>query len=59
MDTPFSHKNVCRLVGELKDYYRLRIGAYRIILSLLEDEKIIAVVNIFPRGDAYKRKRRS
>jgi mRNA interferase RelE/StbE len=41
------------LTGELKGFYRLRIGDYRIIFALLEEEKVIAVVNILPRADAY------
>ncbi len=52
---PVLHQNVKPLVGKLEGFYRLRIGSYRIIFSILEDVRIIAVVNIFPRGDAYKK----
>lgn len=41
------------LTGELKGFYRLRVGDYRIIFALLKEEKVIAVVNILPRADAY------
>jgi len=37
------------LTGELKGFYRLRIGNCRIIFAFLAKEKIIAVVNIFPQ----------
>lgn len=52
-EKPLEHPQVKPLTGNLKGFYRLRIGNYRIIFGLLEESKIIAVVNIFPRGDAY------
>jgi len=50
---PLENTQVRALTGELKAFYRLRIGEYRIIFALLEEEKVIAVVNIVPRGNAY------
>jgi len=50
---PLENVQVRVLTGELKGFYRLRIGDYRIIFALLEEEKVIAIVNILPRGDAY------
>ncbi len=50
---PVNHHQVRALTGDLKDYFRLRIGSYRIIFAVLKEEKIIAVLNIVPRGDAY------
>jgi len=50
---PLENLQVIALTGELKGFYRLRIGDYRIIFALLEEEKVIAVVNILPRGNAY------
>lgn len=50
---PLENLQVKALTGELKGFYRLRIGDYRIIFALLEEEKVIAVVNILPRGNAY------
>lgn len=52
---PVFHPNVKPLVGKLEGFYRLRVGNYRIIFSIMEDARIIAVVNIFPRSDAYKK----
>jgi mRNA interferase RelE/StbE len=50
---PLENTQVKVLTGELKGFFRLRIGDYRIIFALLEEGKVIAVVNIFPRGNAY------
>ena len=52
-DHPIEHPQVRALAGDLKDYFRLRIGSYRVIFAVLNEKKIIAVVNIVPRGDAY------
>ena len=35
--------------------YRLRVGQYRILYSRYEDQLIIEVVKIRPRGDIYRR----
>jgi mRNA interferase RelE/StbE len=37
-----------------QDYYRLRIGDWRVIYARDDDIKIIAIVKIKPRGGAYK-----
>ncbi|MCX5846287.1 MAG: type II toxin-antitoxin system RelE/ParE family toxin [Deltaproteobacteria bacterium] len=52
-ENPLSHENVKPLTGDLHGFYRLRIGNYRIIFALIKETKIIGVVNIAPRGDAY------
>ena len=52
-ENPLENPQVKALTGELKGFYRLRIGNYRIIFALLAKEEIIAVVNIFPQGNAY------
>jgi mRNA interferase RelE/StbE len=44
--------DVDKLKGESS--YRLRVGQYRIIYSRYEDQLIIEVVKIRPRGDIYK-----
>jgi len=50
---PLENIQVKALTGDLKGFYRLRVGDYRIIFALLKEEKVIAVVNILPRGNAY------
>ncbi len=51
---PLLHPEVKALIGKLEGFYRLKVGKFRIIFGILEKEKIIAVVNIYPRGKAYK-----
>lgn len=53
LPNPLEHPQVQPLTAELKGFYRLREGNYRIIFSVLSKEKIIAVVNVFPRGKGY------
>ena len=47
-------KDVRPLSGELRGLFRLRVGDYRVIFSLLTKEKTIAAVTVAPRGDVYK-----
>ena len=53
MEIPLSHINVKPLTGELKSFYHLRIGHYRVTFAFLKKMNTIAVVNIAPRGDIY------
>jgi len=38
-----------------KDLYRLRVGDYRIIYTIFENEIIIEIMEVNNRGDIYKR----
>ena len=53
-NNPVEHPNVKPLTGDLRGFYRLRIGDYRIVFAIIRETKTIAVVNFAPRGDAYK-----
>lgn len=44
--------DVKRLQGE--EYFRLRVGKWRVIFDRDDDIKIISIEKIKPRGDAYK-----
>lgn len=55
-DNPVDHIAVKPLTGQLKGFYRLKIGDYRVVFSILKETAIIAVVNIALRGDVYKNK---
>lgn len=44
-------RNVIRIEN---DIYRLRIGDYRALFRVYEDEKIIVVLNVDVRGRIYK-----
>ena len=54
VENPKYGKDVKPLTGKLKGFYRLRVGDFRVIFAILPEERIIAVVNIAPYGDAYK-----
>ena len=54
-EDPSQHPDVRPLVGPLKGFHRLRIAGYRIVFQLLKEKRTIAVVNIAPRGDVYKK----
>ncbi len=46
--------NSRKLVGAENDY-RLRIGNWRVIYTLYEQQVVILVVKIAPRGQVYKK----
>ncbi|APT75692.1 addiction module toxin RelE [Marinitoga sp. 1137] len=46
--------DVKTLRGKFEGLLRLRVGDYRVIFSMHNDELIILVVDIAPRGGAYK-----
>jgi mRNA interferase RelE/StbE len=51
---PFFGTNIKKLKGDYKELYRFRIGDYRLFYKVEEMEKIIFIVNIENRKDAYK-----
>ena len=51
---PFQIPNVKHMVGEWKGYHRIRIGNVRVIFWIDQEEKIIYIDHIGPRGDVYK-----
>lgn len=54
LENIYEHRSVKRLTGELKNFFRLRVGKYRIVFAVIEETHTIAVVNVAPRGDVYK-----
>ena len=48
-DNPYH--NAKKLVG--RDAYRIRVGNYRIIYEIINNELIVLVINIGHRKDAY------
>lgn len=36
--------------------FRLRVGEYRVLFERLEEERVLLVLAVRPRGDAYKRR---
>lgn len=53
-EDPLQHPDVEPLLGPLRGFHRLRVGGYRIVFKVIKEERIIAVVNIAPRGGVYK-----
>jgi mRNA interferase RelE/StbE len=52
---PFNKSNVKRLVDFDAAAFRLRVGKYRVLFDREDDLKIIDVVDIRQRKQAYKR----
>ena len=52
-EQPFLHPRVRPLTGQLKGDYRVRVGAWRILVTPNLDSKVLRVYAILPRGDAY------
>lgn len=50
---PFYGSNIQPLTGQLKGLYRCRVGDWRVIYRLFKEKRIVEIVAILPRGDAY------
>jgi len=44
-----------RLSADLAEFYKLRVGSYRIIYEIFQDEKLIIIHAIGHRKEIYKR----
>ena len=53
---PHFGPNIKRLKGEFNDFYRYRVGDYRLIYTLDEEEVVVIVVDVRTRQDAYRRR---
>ena len=51
---PFFGQNIKKLKGELSDYYRYRIGKYRLFYKIDSDKIIIFIIDIRKRKNSYK-----
>jgi mRNA interferase RelE/StbE len=50
---PRHHSNIKRLKGKLVSQYRFRVGDYRVIYRINDQEQIVAVLMIVHRSEAY------
>jgi mRNA interferase RelE/StbE len=46
--------NIKKLAGTKEDYYRLRVGNYRIIYERRDNDLIILIIRIGHRGEVYQ-----
>ena len=51
---PFFGPNIRKLQGCTSDTWRYRIGPYRLFYSVDEDEKIVFMLTVDDRKDAYR-----
>ncbi len=51
---PFFGPNIKRLKGKYSDFYRFRVGQYRIFYTAHQDTVTVYIVNIEHRKDAYR-----
>lgn len=50
---PYFGPNIKRLKGKLSEYYRYRIGDYRLFYKIEKERIIIFIIDIEHRKDAY------
>ena len=53
-NNPFFGANIKKLKGEYKDIYRFRIGDSRLFYKIDDNGKIIFIIDIENRKDAYR-----
>ncbi len=51
---PLYGTNIKPLTGELKGLLRYRVGDWRVIYRIFEENNIVEIIAILPRGNAYK-----
>jgi mRNA interferase RelE/StbE len=51
-DNPRPHGTKA-LSGPLKGHYRLRVGDYRVVYTVEDDERVALVVRVGPRASVY------
>jgi len=51
---PFYGTNIKKLKGEFEDYYRYRIGSYRLFYLIDRNEVIVLIIDFQQRKNAYR-----
>lgn len=52
---PRNHHNIKRLTGKLSGYYRYRVGDYRVVYEIKEDQTVVIILVIAHRVIAHRR----
>jgi len=52
-ENPFYGNNIKKLKGELSEFYRYRIGNYRLFYFVEDDKRIVAIIDFKHRQNAY------
>jgi mRNA interferase RelE/StbE len=50
---PFYGINIKPLTGKLRGLYRYRVGDWRVIYRIFRETKVVEIIAILPRGNAY------
>ena len=50
---PFYGPNIKKLIGNLDGFYRYRVGNYRLVYTVNEEENMIFLSELVHRKDAY------
>ena len=53
-ENPFTHPNIKPLTGVLKGLYRCRVGDWRVIYEVIPSQRVVNVLQIIRRGQAYQ-----
>ncbi|MBN1485747.1 MAG: type II toxin-antitoxin system RelE/ParE family toxin [Chloroflexia bacterium] len=53
-ENPYQHSNIKRLKGSLAGCYRYRLGDWRVVYRVEEDGRIVVILLISHRRDAYR-----
>ncbi|MCE5172313.1 type II toxin-antitoxin system RelE/ParE family toxin [Paenibacillus profundus] len=53
-DDPYNTTHTKKMKGYEGEFYRLRVGSYRIIYEILNGKLLILIVKVGSRGDIYK-----
>ncbi len=54
-DNPYEHHQTKKMQGYSGNIFRLRVGAYRVIYEVIENELVIIIVKLGSRGGVYKK----
>ena len=53
---PHFGPNIKRLKGEFSDFYRYRVGEYRLFYTINEEDTVVIVANLRSRQQAYRKR---